>query len=114
MRDKEREDYIINRLHDIEDIASELARMGEPGPDGNLEEMANHIRIYSTKIIKHLLHNWSLNERVEKRRAEKAKVAAAEKAIEDIKEEEAKKQSKQKFIERMEKARYERMKAELQ
>lgn len=76
--DKEKRELIIDKLNEIAEIASELMDIAETGADGNLREMTFHIRIYSLKIIKHLLQVWRLNERVAKRREEKARLAALE------------------------------------
>lgn len=74
----EKQEYIVEKLNEIGDMAGELMNMAVTGEDGNLEEMSYHIRVYSKKIVAHLLKNWNLNERVAKRRAEKARIAALE------------------------------------
>ena len=67
----EKQELIIEKLNNLADAASELMHMAVTGEDGNLYEMTYHIKVYSNKIVRHLLKTWSLNERVAKRRAEK-------------------------------------------
>ena len=69
----EKDQFIIDKLDEIAKISSELMNIAETGTDGNLKEMAYHIKCYSRKIEQHLLKTWRLNERVAQRRAEKAK-----------------------------------------
>ena len=51
----EKQEYIINRLNDIADIAQELMDMAIIGEDGNLNEMSYHIKCYTKKIIAHFV-----------------------------------------------------------
>lgn len=78
----EKQEYIISRLNDIQDIAQELMNMAIIGQDGNLNEMSYHIKCYSKKIIVHLLKEWKNNEKFTIRKKEKRKT------LEELKQEE--------------------------
>lgn len=85
----DREEYIVNRLNDIADIAQELMDMALIGQDGNLNEMTYHIKCYSKKIIAHLLKEWKnnikFNERKElKRKAKQEQKQKEEEAIQQL------------------------------
>lgn len=73
----EKQDYIILKLNEIAEIASEIMNEAVTGEDGNLYEMCYHIRCYVNKIIKHLQKEWKNNikfvERKNKRKEEKIK-----------------------------------------
>ena len=79
----EKQEYIISRLNDIQDIAQELMDMAIIGQDGNLNEMSYHIKCYSKKIIVHLLKEWKNNEKFTIRKEEKKKTLAELKQEED-------------------------------
>lgn len=70
----EKQEYIINRLNDIANIAQELMDLAITGEDGNLNEMSYHIKCYTKKIIVHLLREWKNNIKFEARREEKKKI----------------------------------------
>lgn len=67
----ERQEYIINKLNDIADIAQELMKEAVTGEDGNLNEMSYHIKCYSKKIVAHLLHEWKNNAKFAQRKEER-------------------------------------------
>lgn len=73
----EKQDYIILKLNEIAEIASEIMNEAVTGQDGNLYEMCYHIKCYVNKIIKHLQKEWKNNikfvERKNKRKEEKIK-----------------------------------------
>lgn len=69
----ERQENIINKLNSIADIAQELIDEAIIGEDGNLKEMAYHIKCYTKKITVHLLHEWKNNEKFKARKDEKVK-----------------------------------------
>lgn len=79
----EKQEYIINRINDIIDIAKELMEIAVTSEDGNLNEMAYHIKCYSNKIIVHLLKEWKNNVKFAERKAEKKKKLQEEKQQED-------------------------------
>ena len=79
----EKQEYIINRLNDIADIAQELMDMAIIGEDGNLNEMSYHIKCYTKKIIVHLLKEWKNNIKFNARKEEKRKTLAEIKKEED-------------------------------
>lgn len=79
MTKEEKQNYIIDKLNDIFDIAEELMKIAEIGEDGNLKEMAYHIKCYSRKIIIHLLKEWKNNIKFAIRKEEKYKLRIAEK-----------------------------------
>ena len=74
----EKQEYIINRLNDIADIAQELMDMAIIGEDGNLNEMSYHIKCYTKKIIAHLLKEWKNNIKFVERKNEKKKAKEKE------------------------------------
>lgn len=73
MDKKEKQEYIIEKLNNIADLAQELMEIAETGEDGNLNEMSYHIKCYTKKIMVHLLHEWKNNEKFEIRKEEKKK-----------------------------------------
>lgn len=79
----EKQEYIINRLNDIADIAQELMDMAIIGEDGNLNEMSYHIKCYTKKIIVHLLKEWKNNIKFNARKEEKRKTLTEIKKEED-------------------------------
>lgn len=79
MDKKEKQEYIIEKLNDIADLAQELMRIAETGEDGNLNEMSYHIKCYTKKIIVHLLHEWKNNEKFSERKVEKIRARAEQK-----------------------------------
>lgn len=81
MNDKQ--ENIINKLNEIENIAKELMNMAIIGEDGNLKEMAYHIKCYSNKIIVHLLKEWKNNIKFVERKNEKKRKQEQEKQQED-------------------------------
>ena len=87
----EKQEYIINKLYDIANIAQELMNEAVTGEDGNLYEMSYHIKCYVNKIIKHLQKEWKNNikfvVRKDERKKEKEKLKKVqEKEIEEIKQ----------------------------
>ena len=94
----EKQEYIISRLNDIQDIAQELMDTAIIGQDGNLNEMSYHIKCYSKKIIVHLLKEWKNNIKFEARKEEKRKTLADLKQEEDEQVRNLNKQIFKKFI----------------
>lgn len=81
MNDKQ--EFIIDKLNEIENIAKELMNMAVIGEDGNLKEMAYHIKCYSNKIIVHLLKEWKNNIKFVERKVKKQKEQEEEKQQEN-------------------------------
>lgn len=94
----EKQEYIINRLNDIADIAQELMREAVTGEDGNLEEMSYHIKCYTKKIISHLLKEWKNNIKFSERREEKKKIKEEQKLQEKKEMQRLNKQIFEKFV----------------
>ena len=79
----EKQDYIILKLNEIAEIASELMNMATTGEDGNLYEMSYHIRCYINKIIKHLQKEWKNNIKFVERKNERKKAKEKEQNEQD-------------------------------
>lgn len=79
----EKQEKIIAKLNDIADAAQQLMNEAVIGEDGNLKEMAYHIKCYSKKIIVHLLHEWKNNEKFKARKEEKTVNKKIQKQNED-------------------------------
>ena len=79
----EKQEQIINKLNDIIDITKELMGLAVTSEDGNLNEMAYHIKCYSNKIIVHLLKEWKNNIKFAERKEERKKKLQEEKQQED-------------------------------
>ena len=94
----EKQDYIIEKLNDIANLAQELMDIAQTGEDGNLNEMSYHIKCYSRKIIVHLLKEWKNNEKFAERKAEKIRIKAEQKKQEYGEMKELEKQIFQKFL----------------
>lgn len=94
----EKQDYIVNKLNDIANMAQELMNIAITGEDGNLKEMSYHIKCYSKKIIVHLLKEWENNIKFAARKEEKKQLKLEQKEKEGKELQHLNKQIFEKFI----------------